>query len=49
MELSSDEEEEEDEMEEDDEINREIKQTMKVVSDGGKKGAKRPRVKVVVE
>lgn len=45
MELSS---EEEDESEQD-EINKEIQQTMRVVSNGDKKGPKRPRVKVVVE
>lgn len=45
VELSS---EEEDESETDD-LNKEIKETMKVVSDDDKKGAKRRRVKVVVE
>ena len=45
VELSS---EEEDESEED-ELNKEIQQTMRVVSNGDKKGPKRPRVKVVVE
>lgn len=45
VELSS---EEEDESEQD-EINKEIQQTMRVVSNGDKKGPKRPRVKVVVE
>ncbi|KAG9200733.1 hypothetical protein G6514_006755 [Epicoccum nigrum] len=43
MELSSKDEESEDE------INKEIKQTMRVVSDGGKAAVKKPRVKVVVE
>jgi hypothetical protein len=43
MELSSEDKESEDE------VNKEIKQTMRVVSDGGKAAAKKPRVKVVVE
>ena len=40
--------EEGEEEESEDEINREIKQSMRVVSDGSKAG-KRPRVRVVVE
>ena len=36
-------------MSETDDLNKEIKETMKVVSDDDKKGAKRRRVKVVVE